>query len=57
MAPWRLPSAHFMPEMAVPIAPLRSVLCRCRHKKPLLLLVEGQLWGKSINRYFYNRLI
>ena len=39
MAPWRLSSAHFMPDMAVPIAPLRAVLCRCRHKKSWLLLV------------------
>ena len=43
MAPWRLSSAHFMPDMAAPIAPLWAVLCRCRHKKPWLLLVEGQL--------------
>ena len=57
MAPWRLSSAHFMPDMAVPIGPLRAALCRCRHKKPWLLLVEGQLWGKTINGYFYNRLI
>ena len=34
MAPCRLSSAHFMPDMAVPIVPLRAVLCRCRHKKP-----------------------
>ena len=43
MAPWRLSSAHFMPDMAVPIAPLRAALCRCRHKKPWLLLVEGSI--------------
>ena len=43
MAPWWLSSAHFMPDMAVPIVPLRAVLCRCRHKKPWLLLAEGQL--------------
>ena len=47
MAPWRLSSAHFMPNMAVPIAPSRAALCRCRHKKPLLLLVEGQLRALS----------
>lgn len=43
MAPWRLSSAHFMPDMAAPIGPLWAALCRCRHKKPWLLLVEGQL--------------
>lgn len=43
MAPWRLSSAQFIPDMAVPIAPLWAALCRCRHKKPWLLLVEGQL--------------
>ena len=43
MAPWRLSSAHFMPDMAAPIGPLWAVLCRCRHKKPWLLLVEAQL--------------
>lgn len=43
MAPWRLSSDHFMPDMAAPIGPLWAALCRCRHKKPWLLLVEGQL--------------
>ena len=43
MAPRSLSSAHFMPDMAAPIASLRAVLCRCRHKNPWLLLVEGQL--------------
>ena len=57
MAPCRLSSAHFMPDMAVPIAPLWAALCRCRHKKTWLLLAEGRLRGKSINGYFYNRLI
>lgn len=43
MAPWSLSSAHFMSDMAVPIVQLRAALCRCRHKKPWLLLVEGRL--------------
>ncbi len=43
MAPRSLSSAHFMPDMAAPIGPLRAVLCQCRHKKPWLLLVEAQL--------------
>lgn len=43
MAPWRLSSAQFIPDMAAPIALLRAVLCQCRHKKALLLLVKGQL--------------
>ena len=51
MAPWRLSSAHFMPDMAVPIGPLRAVLCRCRHKKPWLLLVEGQLRASTLGAY------
>lgn len=43
MDPWRLSSAQFIPDMAAPIALLWAALCRCRHKKPWLLLVEGQL--------------
>ena len=57
MAPWRLSSAHFMPDMAAPIAPLRAVLCRCRHKKPWLLLAEGQLRVLSTIYCVYEGMI
>ena len=57
MAPWRLSSTHFMPDMAAPIGPLRAVLCRCRHKKPWLLLVEGQLRVLSTIYCVYEGMI
>ena len=57
MAPRRLSSAQFMPDMTAPITPLRAVLCRCRHKKPWLLLVEGQLRVLSTIYCVYEGMI
>ena len=57
MAPRSLSSAHFMPDMAAPFARLRAVLCRCRHKKPWLLLVEGQLRALSTIYCVYEGMI